>query len=66
MYFFPALRGEAALKARKNATISPYESNSEAAFFKPKKDQGSLCVGELLQLTRKGNLLIEVQDQLVV
>ncbi|XP_060674173.1 VAN3-binding protein isoform X2 [Ziziphus jujuba] len=62
-----ALRGEAALKARlpkearKNASISPYdkgmaETNPAAAFLSQMEEQGSLCVGELLQLTRKGAL----------
>lgn len=66
-FFFSALRGEAALKARlpkearKNAAISPYdkgmaETNPGAAFVSQMdQEHDSLCVGELFQLTRKGN-----------
>ena len=61
-----ALRGEAALKARlpkeakKNAAISPYdrsltESNWGAAFHSQIVEQSPPFVGELLQVTQKGN-----------
>lgn len=63
VFYISALRGEAALKARlpkearKNAAISPYETNSEAAVYKPQVAHGSPCVGELLQLTPKGKII---------
>lgn len=49
-------------EARRNAAISPYdkgmaETNPAAAFVSQiDQKHGSLCVGELFQLTRKGNL----------
>lgn len=49
-------------EARKNAAISPYdkgmgESPSVGAFYsKVEEQQDPPCVGELLQLTGKGNL----------
>ncbi|KAI3468965.1 hypothetical protein Pfo_025628 [Paulownia fortunei] len=62
-----ALRGEAALKARlpkeakRSAAISPYEktiadSHSPAAFHSEIEEEDLPCVGDLLQLTRKGVL----------
>ncbi|XP_015962733.1 VAN3-binding protein-like [Arachis duranensis] len=64
-----ALRGEAALRARlpkettRNASISPYDKGvpqSHSHWFAPFDDQmlehHPPCVGELLQLTRKGAL----------
>lgn len=73
--FFPALRGEGALKARlpketrKNASISPFgkgmaETKPAASFGGQKEDPGSQLAGDLLQLTRKGNLPYEVQDHI--
>lgn len=50
-------------EARKNAAISPYdkgmgESPSVGAFYsKVEEQQDPPCVGELLQLTGKGNVL---------
>lgn len=61
-----ALRGEAALKARlpkeakKNASISPYDKGITETHWIPAFDSQMWerpppCVGDLLQLTRKGN-----------
>lgn len=70
-FFFPtklALRGEAALKARlpkeakKNAAISPYDRSLteshwwSAASHSQMVEQSPPFVGELLQVTQKGNL----------
>ncbi|GAU29316.1 hypothetical protein TSUD_226870 [Trifolium subterraneum] len=63
----PALRGEAALRARfpkeakKNASISPYdkgiaETQCPPAFEGPMLENLSPCVGDLLQVTEKGAL----------
>ncbi|KAI4327140.1 hypothetical protein L6164_019637 [Bauhinia variegata] len=62
-----ALRGEAALKARlpkeakKNASISPYDRGVTETHWLPSLEsqtweQYPPCVGDLLQLTRKGDL----------
>lgn len=62
-----ALRGEAALKARlpkeakKNASISPYDrvmigTDWSAGFHSRMVEQSPPFVGELLQVTQKGNL----------
>lgn len=75
---FIALRGEAAMKARlpkeakRSASISPYEkaiagSPSPASFHSEVEEEDLTCVGDLLQLTQKGNsfsqLLIFIGEQ---
>lgn len=61
---FIALRGEAVMNARvpkeakRSASISPYEkamAHTPASFHTEVEEEDLPCVGDLLQLTRKGN-----------